>query len=118
MMFDLRFLPILTRLNGDFPALSYPPPRFNDRSSMSSQWTGNYDVGLNYSYDPYDVSAITLYNGASILWPPSGSPRFRSCWYFHPEASAAGDRWEFIPNSQNYVHKVLSGYEAGGGVPP
>jgi hypothetical protein len=102
----------------DYPALYYRPPRFNN-ANYNGLWPDNVDTNLKYNYDPYDVSAITLYNGASVIYTSESGHRFLSCWRFHAEDLAAGDRWEFVTNKNDYVDQVLTIYENGGGpVPP
>lgn len=68
---------------------------------------------------PYlDAANIQLYNGASVVEnlqnPSGGTSLYRSCWKLHP-TNPSGQRWEFIPNSNDYVKKVIDEYE--GNVP-
>jgi hypothetical protein len=36
----------------------------------------------------------------------TGGSAYVSCWRFHPN-NASGQKWEFVPNQNNYVYKVL-----------
>ena len=57
-----------------------------------------------------EAAEITLYNGASVvraLNDPFGeTSKYRSCWRFL-ENNPSGQRWEFVPNENDYVFRVI-----------
>lgn len=62
-----------------------------------------------------NTAIIQRFNGAAVrkLLPIGNGSNdwFRSCWGFHP-SHAAGNRWEFVPNMNNYVRSIVLGYES------
>lgn len=61
-----------------------------------------------------EAATLQLFNGGAIsnmLPMPNGSNRwYKSCWQFYP-GNESGSRWEFVPNSNNYVKTVIQEYE-------
>jgi hypothetical protein len=61
-----------------------------------------------------DAANIQLYNGAAVrtnlVNPYGGISLYRSCWKFYP-TNTSGSRWEFTPNENDYVRKVIQDYE-------
>lgn len=86
-------------------ARTYP----SDNEAQTSPTSYSYDGG---SYDAWEMGTITLYNGAggcpkSILKSASGKIYEPiNPWKFFP-ASAAGTRWRYHSNSNNYLHEVI-----------
>jgi hypothetical protein len=78
------------------PPLSYTPP------------------GRSTALTSLEAATIQLYNGASIVRelddPFGGTDTYISSWRFDENASS-GNRWTFVPNSNNYVYKVIGEYE-------
>lgn len=62
------------------------------------------------------AAAIQMFNGSSVVellpnpTPPGGNSHFRSCWRFHP-GNPSGERWEFVPNRNDYVEKIIQEHE-------
>ena len=85
-----------------YPSQFEPPP------SYQPPGTGTVLSAL-------DAAAIQLFNGASVrkLLPIGNGSNdwFRSCWEFHPN-NAAGNRWEFVPNRNNYVRSIVLEHES------
>jgi hypothetical protein len=78
--------------------------------------------------DRSEVAVMQLYNGAAWLVEISGATikydgpytadthggsRYISCWRYHADYPA-GRRWEFKPNKNNYVYKVVKDEWEGG----
>lgn len=78
-------------------------------------------AGTSTSMTAQEASVITLYNGASWLVEVAngqivyngpytstshGGSRYISCWQFSPD-NPSGQKWNFVPNSNNYVYKVI-----------
>jgi hypothetical protein len=59
-----------------------------------------------------EAAVITLYNGASVQ-EPKNAPVYNSCWRFTP-SNPSGKRWEFVPNSHDYVFLIVQVMESGG----
>ena len=70
--------------------------------------------GYSTTLSPIDAATIQLYNGGAVLKSLKNSSGkysiYASCWRFHPN-SPSGKRWEFVPNRNNYVERVISVYE-------
>lgn len=66
--------------------------------------------GTNTTLTALEVAILTLYNGGSlveILLNVYGNPQpMASCWRFNP-SNPMGSRWEFVPNRNYYVYKVI-----------
>ncbi len=66
-----------------------------------------------------EASILQLYNGAVIVRKLKNKygtwSYYRSCWQFYP-GNAAGKRWKFIKNRNNYVYKVVK-HEIEGSIP-
>jgi len=62
------------------------------------------------------TAAIQMFNGSSVVkelpnpTPPGGDSDYRSCWKFYPN-NPSGQRWEFVPNQNDYVKKIVEEYE-------
>jgi hypothetical protein len=60
------------------------------------------------------AAAIQMFNGSSVReelpTPGGGTGTYRSCWKFHPN-NPGGQRWEFVPNQNDYVKKIIEEYE-------
>jgi hypothetical protein len=78
--------------------------------------------------DSSELATMQLYNGAAWLLEvsgttikydgpyttdPHGGKRYISCWQYHADYPA-GHRWEFKPNKNNYVYKVVKNEWEGG----
>jgi hypothetical protein len=62
---------------------------------------------------PLEAAVVQLYNGGAVIVRvknnkivTTGGSAYVSCWRFHPN-NASGQKWEFVPNQNNYVYKVL-----------
>jgi hypothetical protein len=62
---------------------------------------------------PLEAAVVQLYNGGAVIIRvknnqivTTGGTAYVSCWRFHPN-NASGQKWEFVPNQNNYVYKVL-----------
>lgn len=77
--------------------------------------------GTETTLSTLEVAMIQLYNGAAwlveikdgkIIYDAPytsdefGGSRYISCWRFNPQ-NPPGERWEFRPNRNNYVYKVI-----------
>jgi hypothetical protein len=72
--------------------------------------------GTTTQMSALEAAVIQLYNGAAVvIWVKNnqivssstqGAVAYLSCWRFHPN-NASGQKWEFVPNSNNYVYKVI-----------
>lgn len=76
--------------------------------------------GTTTTLDSLDAAAIQLFNGAKVVEPEfvgydsDGSPKYiyhLSSWRFFPLAPP-GNRWEFVPNKNDYVRVVIREYES------
>ena len=60
------------------------------------------------------AAAIQMFNGASVREdlpnPTGGVSEYRSCWKFYPN-NPSGQRWQFVPNQNDYVKKIVKEYE-------
>ncbi len=66
--------------------------------------------GTSTALTPLQAATIQLYNRGAV---PVSLPNafgndelMRSCWEFDPSASV-GSRWTFVPNSIDFVKKVI-----------
>ena len=90
-----------------FAAVARTYPSNNEAQNPPTSYA--YD-GRNY--DAWEMGAITLYNGAkgcpkSLLKGPSGKvSELTNPWKFFP-SSAAGSRWRYHKNTNNYLHEVI-----------
>ena len=86
-------------------ASTYP----SDTEAQNPPTNFAYDGG---TYDAWEMGTITLYNGAggcprSRLKNPAGKwTTLTNPWQFDP-SRAAGSKWRYNPNSNNYLHEVI-----------
>jgi hypothetical protein len=86
-------------------ARTYP----SDNEAQTSPTNYSYDEG---SYDAWEMGSITLYNGAGGC-PESRSKNAAGKWstlknpWEYDESRAAGSRWKYNQNSNNYLHEVI-----------
>jgi len=71
------------------------------------------DTRTTTSFPYLDAATITLYNGASVTVRSSGGAYYLSCWKF-TSSNAAGKRWTFVPNSNDYLYKIALEIQGGG----
>ena len=61
------------------------------------------------------AAAIQMFNGSSVredLPTTTGEiGKYRSCWKFYPN-NPSGQRWQFVPNQNDYVKKIIEKHES------
>ncbi len=67
------------------------------------------------SLSALETATIQLFNGGAVKaylpTPYQGVTNwYASCWEFHPNNSS-GNRWQFVPNQNDYVKEVILRYE-------
>jgi len=66
--------------------------------------------GSPTSLTPLEAATLQLYNGPSVRVNGVniyGNPeQYKSCWEFDPN-KPVGSRWQFLPNGNDYVYKVI-----------
>ncbi len=86
-------------------ARTYP----SDNEAQTSPTSFSYDGG---SYDAWEMGSITLYNGAGGC-PQSKLKNSAGKWstltnpWKYDGSGAAGSRWRYNQNSNNYLHEVI-----------
>lgn len=70
--------------------------------------------GTTTSLTYLQAAAIQMFNGSSVVenlpTPSGGISEYRSCWKLHPN-NPSGQRWQFVPNQNDYVKKIVEEYE-------